>query len=843
MLKRPLTRHLLVFAFYLLVAIIVTWPLLPNLSTVLAGFVYGDAHEMAHHIWWFKYALQHGEPLFYQTLLAYPNGIEGVTLWADPLQFFPAWALAFVLPLPAAANLTILLTLALNGWAMWVLSSRLLAAFSFQPSANSGQPSALSTQHSVLITHHFLPSLLAGLVYMLFPTMQGHLAAGHAGLLVQWPLPLYVAMLFRLRERGGWRNILLTALWFVLSATGHSLQLIYALMPVTAVFGLALLVRREWAALRRVVAAVLVGGIALGVFLFPVIRSTLNTPAYADEGGTVRYSADLLAVVSPSFFHPLFDTLGYNRQVLGVNIDEGAAYVGIIAALLALIALARVRAARWWLLLAVVAWGLSLGPILKLLDQPVTFRVDEYQSFVTLPWALVADLPFFNLARTPARFNFTLALAVAVLAGYGGAWLWGKMSTARAGGSLRMLRVPALIVAMALIAFEYQTFWPLPTIPAAIPDAVRALHERDDVRAVFGIPWDNLVAAKTDLYLQTAHERPLIAGQVSRRTPVNPALLTLLETTLDPALLRSVGADVVIVHRDQEDGTLYQRAVAQLGAPFYEDNALALFETPPTDAAPALVTLPTPLAAVVTQAHSYVYAPYAGWITLSATAAADGRDLVLLRDNVPIHRWHVDGEQAITVPVPVDANAYHTLTLAVEPPCPLYVAAGQECRSVALADLALEPLTPQQWIADVTPAYPVALYAPAESLGETPALTLSDAWLPEMAQPGGSLPVWLFWQFVSARVETDIRFVHVLDEAGVLVAQEDIPLGSLSAGSAWAEQVTLTLPANAAPGEYRVYVGWYTYPDIANFCVPQGDACGAREILLGTVRVEGSETR
>jgi hypothetical protein len=751
-----------------------------------------------------------------------------------------------VLPLPAAANLVILLTLALNGWAMWFLSHQLLAIRG-QPSAVSESgfepPSRQGRQDNsspITLSSSLFPSLLAGLVFMLFPTMQGHLGAGHAGLMVQWAVPLYVYALFRLRERGGWRNILLAALFFVLSASGHSLQLIYVLLPITLMFGLWLLVRREWTVLRRAVIVGFVGVIALGIFLIPVFRATLETPAYADEGGAVRYSADLLAVVSPSFFHPLFDDLGYNRQVLGINIDEGLAYVGIIVALLGLIALVKVRASRWWLALALVAWILSLGPILKILDQPVSFTVDNYHSFVTLPFALVADLPVFNLARTPGRFNFTLALAVAGLAGYGAAYIWGKLER------IAPIRPILFVALMALIAFEYQTFFPLPTIPAAIPAEVQALSERDDVRAVFGIPWNNLVAAKYDLYLQTAHERPLIAGQVSRRTPVNPALLTLLETTLDPALLNQAGADIVILHKAQDDGTLRQRAEQQLGEPFYENERIALFETPETDAAPAFITLPTSLNTVETRADSYLYSSEAGWVTLTANVVADGRDLVLLRDNIPIHRWMVDGEQTITVPVLLGENAFHTLSLAVEPPCPTYIGEGQECRGVAISDLVLGTFTAQQvreYIPYATP--PVSFANPREETllhNFVRAIVLDDAYVQQTAQPGDTLPVWISWRFITRRTDTEVRFVHVAANLDTPpVAQVDSTLGNLAAGSAWAEQVDIALPSDLSPGEYQVYTGWYTYPDLVKFCIPQDSVCGEREFLVGTVQVGAEE--
>ncbi|MCA9908389.1 MAG: hypothetical protein KC519_07035, partial [Anaerolineae bacterium] len=107
--KHRFVRHGAVVLFYLLLAIIITFPLILNFSSAFAGFEYSDAYEDARHIWWFTYALRQGQPLFFQPLLAYPNGIEGVTLQANLLQYFPAWLFAFVMPLPAAHNLHMLL--------------------------------------------------------------------------------------------------------------------------------------------------------------------------------------------------------------------------------------------------------------------------------------------------------------------------------------------------------------------------------------------------------------------------------------------------------------------------------------------------------------------------------------------------------------------------------------------------------------------------------------------------------------------------------------------------------------------------------------------------------------
>jgi hypothetical protein len=57
------------------------------------------------------------------------------------------------------------------------------------------------------------------------------------------------------------------------------------------------------------------------------------------EDGAVPYSASLLGIVSPSFYHPLFSGLEYPHRILGVDPFEGASYIGIIASALWVIAL------------------------------------------------------------------------------------------------------------------------------------------------------------------------------------------------------------------------------------------------------------------------------------------------------------------------------------------------------------------------------------------------------------------------------------------------------------------------------------------------------------------------
>ena len=118
--SRSSILHLAVFGFYLLVVLVVTYPLITQFSTALVGFVYGDGYEMAHHIWWFKHALQTGQPPFYQTMLAYPDGIEGVTCGLIRCNSSRRGCSHLRCRCPLPRTWRLLLTLALNGWAMLV---------------------------------------------------------------------------------------------------------------------------------------------------------------------------------------------------------------------------------------------------------------------------------------------------------------------------------------------------------------------------------------------------------------------------------------------------------------------------------------------------------------------------------------------------------------------------------------------------------------------------------------------------------------------------------------------------------------------------------------------------
>ncbi len=654
--------HGAVLLFYLELALVITYPLVTVLGTRFAGHPFSDSYELARHIWWLAHALQTGQPLFETPLLAYPDGLSGALLWAYPLQSWPAALFALALPLPAAFNLSLLLTLALNGWAVWLLARTL--------------------------TGDDLAGLVAGTIFMAYPTFQGHLAAGHTGLLALWPAALYATALLRLRAAPERRWVLLSGVLLAMCGWGSTQLLIFTAAPLTAAFGLTLLAERNQGALLRLVAAVAGGGLLALVFALPLLRETLAEPAWVRlQTGVVDYSADLLAVVAPSFMHPLYRNNPLSGAILGVDPFEATAYVGLIAGGLALLGVWRRRAARWWLALALVGWVFSLGPLLRVGGAPLRLTLEGYSTGVVLPWAALYDLPVLNIIRTPGRFNFLVALAVALMAAYGLNVVRGWLPR-RWGALLALALIP-------LILFDFQFWWrpdapvpDLPTVEGVVPGPIAALAGRDDLRAVLDLPWAHPLAAKEGLWLQTGHQHPLVAGHMTRQTPVDPAKLALLETTLDPALLDAAGADLVILHRewDDADGLTEAQARDQLGEPIYEDDRFAVFAVPPTTTLPAFTALPATDVILSDEAHTYIYTPDATEATLTGMLDGANRLVTILLDEQPVDTFRASGETTLNLPLALSPG-YHRITLAVDPPCPPAPPDTLACRSVDIRGL------------------------------------------------------------------------------------------------------------------------------------------------------------
>ena len=859
---------LLPLAVYLAVAVLMTWPLAARLTTHVAGFGFGDGYEVIRQVWWAREQIAAGRNPFDQPLLVYPDGFTSWLQWTHPFQYLPAALLAFLISPLAAFNLTLLIALALNG----------LGGYALGMTLTSGQRGA---------------ALLGGLAFMAFPALQGHLSVGHLGNLILFPAALAARSLWRVLAQGaGWRESVRGGVWLALTALGHVTQITFVVFPLVVFLPLGALIAAPHAVIRRgepvrnqpwarALALLALGG----ALIVPVYAPLLTEAGRAEltsieEGGRVTFSTDLLAFASPSPFGPLDDAglaPEYSRRVLGTNSAEGSAYLGAIPLILAALALAKRHDTRAWAVLALGAMILSLGPLLKWRDEPVTLTIEDYETHIPLPWALLEELPVFNATRTPGRFNLATGLAMGALVSVGTGI---ALDRVRRSGA----RAALLSALGGLILLEYQLFWPFPTDDARQPDYFRRLAQAEGVRAVLNVPADDLLVAKIGLYQQTIHGKALIAGHTLRRTPQDPAVLALLDrAALDgpaadwaglragqvPALLSAAGADRVIVHKAHlaaPDSALdwLNRA---LGPPEYEDERIAAFAVPAVDPldddmlllVPGFEGWSEPVKAggqrvmfLAREGAWHLYSPTGqfGELVFGAAPYRTARPLTVRLDGDLLAAWTVSaearlgygfGKDAIRLPLWLEPG-FHTLTFEAPGGCTPYpFALG--CWDEPLLGAACAPADPPACLS-------IAFGSPAwEPLDAPP--TATDFHLDgglrlrgyTLNVTGRVVDLRLFWSADGPLPGNYALFVHVADPATDRpLAQYDgypaIPTDAWDAGAAWVSHVQIALPDDLPPAEYALNLGWFD-PATGERLAVQGAPDGL--IRLGWIAHTGGE--
>lgn len=844
---------------YTLATVAITWPLAIRLASHAAGTGYSDTYEVVRHVWWAREALSEGHNPFDQPLLAYPDGFTSWVQWSHPLQYLPAALLAFIVSPLVAFNVVLMLTLVLNGmsayWLGMALTGRNVAA-----------------------------SLLGGLVFLAYPAVQGHLSVGHLGIVTLFPLPLFVLCLRRaLRGESTWRTVIGGSVWFALAALAYVSNLVFVLAPFVVLYGGAQVAsqrgriwRRERAIgeqpwLRAGVMLAL-GAVLVVPFYAPLVTSDGQDEASdVSEAGRITFSTDALAFATPSPFGPL-DDLGlvpaFARDVLGTNSAEGTAYLGAIALALALVAVASRREARGWLVVAVGAGVLSLGPLLKWRDAPVIVRVEDVQSYVTLPWLLLMKLPVIEATRTPGRFNLLTGLAMSALVSIGAAVALARIR--------RVELRSAVAVGLAVVVLaEYQLFSPFPTVDATMPGYFEALARTDGVRAVLDVPVDDNLVAKIGLYQQVFHHKPLIAGHALRRTPQDPALLAVLNRAVlgeadgvlpaireadVPALLSYAGADRVIVHKQfiAEPEPVIDRLRGILGEPAFEDNRITVFAVPRQPAPAFELALAAgsagwqgianvggePVALLGNEAdwHLVTAGGYGELVFRVAGYGTPHRIAVYLDGKLIAGLVAHDGVQR--VPLWLEAG-YHTLRFKAldgcdpypfTPTCLAEEPFGAACeRAEAALCLSAAFGTPTWAAQDRSPE------AADISLEHGMRLRAFDRVL---ASDGSALRLRLFWEADHALPRSYALFVHVADPAtGMPLAQADdfpaILTDHWDGGAQWVSDVQVALPADLPPGDYAVNVGWFD-PESGQRLAVHGDRPWAADgiLHLGTLRIE-----
>ncbi len=408
-------RHAGVFLAYLLGTGAMTWPLVTVLGEAIPGDGF-DGWQNLWNLWWVKKALLdlHQNP-FHSEYIFYPTGVD---LYFHTLNIFNGLV---SLPVQGAGNLfwaynfVVFLSFALGGYGAYLLTRYVLGR------AGLGSKGAREWA-----------AFLSGCIFTFSPFHFAHLLGHMQVFSLEW-IPFYALAFLRAleprRARPGqrpsaaepWRRAVLPALFLTLVALCDWYYVMYlAFFSLLYLAYLAAVRRLRWEALQTAAGIAFLFALILSPLLVPMVataqRETFMVP---DPAQARALSADLLAFVTPSEFHPLWGkAVRPFAERFTASTSERTVFAGFTALALALAGLGHRprRLGFWWLALATFAL-LALGPVLHVAGET---RLGPGGAEVPLPYALLHCLvPFMRITRSVSRFDVMVMLSLGVLSGGG----------------------------------------------------------------------------------------------------------------------------------------------------------------------------------------------------------------------------------------------------------------------------------------------------------------------------------------------------------------------------------------------------------------------------------------
>lgn len=513
-----LRAHVMALGVYILLALIVTFPLPLYLGQRIIANEPGqvDGYLGIWNIWWTATALSNGQDPFISPLLFYPQGLD--LFWQTLSLPQGILALPFTLtigPLPAY-NLLILAGFVLGGYFAFLLIRAILR----------------SDSHLEVIPAIDLAALIGGAVYAFAPFhMQKVLDAQLEVAAIQW-LPLWAwAMLVLLERRRLWYVLLAAAalLWVGLGTWYYGLFALIA-SGAMAVF---------WAVDRRIhnPGAMEQPGreqpshptprnLRLSTFRFRFSLSTflwgmapiaiwfaLMAPRLIDlaqRGDTLLGDArlqqtdavaDLISFWMPNPNHPLWG--GFLSEWYQSRYPEAILWnvsLGLVGTLLGVLGLILAWRRQWrWALLGTVAAIFALGAELH------AFGV---VTDIPLPYAVIRDLPGVRSSHRPNHFVLITILTTAIFAAYGMLALVRRIPQYKGPIAASVLAMILLIDGWAGPLPLYQRPMPQPYLSFPTPDG-----------ALLPVPLHLNFSNSENLWYQTAHRWPIVGGFIGREPP------------------------------------------------------------------------------------------------------------------------------------------------------------------------------------------------------------------------------------------------------------------------------------------------------------------------------------
>jgi hypothetical protein len=528
-------KQLVVLIVYTFIALALTYPLARQFATAIPG-VEGDATSFVWALGWAKSALVDLRVNPFRTdYVFYPLGGATQLMWAVSLIGLVSIPLQSLFGLIAAYNLLYLAATVLTAYGMFLLAEYVLAMTEDGRRGTAFDPSPLPPFQTLLVVQFVLQSrrlarrssplapFVAGLAFAFAPLRLGY-GLAFLNLFNTQFIPFFVLFLLRATRARSWRDAAIAGVFFGLNA--YIDFQIAAFLALFALIYAAHIVGSDWRAARASVARWAVVALVAAALAAPMLAMLQQD--FDAEGGNyigvfpLKYSLersyDLVSYVVPNARSTLYADAPL--KIAGVNAptkpgDGGPfapdfqSFVGyIVLALAAYAAVRRWRAARFWLLVAILFALFSLGPSLHVLGR---------DTGIPLPYLALHEIPILNNIRIPMRYGIMVSFALAMLAAIALDDLQRRGARRERRGARIVLRLVLLFSPLAILLECAVLPYPVQSLP--IPPIYNDLARVPGDFTILEIPTYNWRGASALEWYQAIGEKRILRAYTNRIAP------------------------------------------------------------------------------------------------------------------------------------------------------------------------------------------------------------------------------------------------------------------------------------------------------------------------------------
>lgn len=487
-------RHIyILFILFISIAILYTYPLAFNLSTMLPGIGESDTPLSVWNIWHFKKSIfsEHNLFAFRTNYIFYPQNPSLVLhnyamttgLMSIPLQclFSPI----------VSRNILFFIQFVLTGLGMYFLVLRF----------TGNKIAALWSA----VTLSFCPYvIIRSYNYFHFSTV--------------WFFPWFIYALWKFLDTEKLKFSLLAALIYALCLINDQTYFVFLTILTVPIVIFFRLRAQKISPGPRLIKNSLIGCLFFLVLSFPYLRSLADEIVGSGNKLSVwpdlaidYFSLDLNNILRPSPILSLYRKIPYICVPMQHVTNVFAGYIPLFFALYALLNIKNASHEKrtiitLWLTIGIVCFFIALGPL--------PFGKNSFLNIFSL-YNLLCAGPLKQI-RIPVRFSLISLIAIYIIAGFG---------VERFVTLNDKKRLNSVVLSFFLITMQVIEFLPMPypLLNLEVPEVYRSLSSQntDSPLLVLPLGWQSSYKTigryhKRIQYYQTIHGHPIFQGQIAR---------------------------------------------------------------------------------------------------------------------------------------------------------------------------------------------------------------------------------------------------------------------------------------------------------------------------------------